>query len=76
MKTNISEIKIEKNIPIAFGYNGGAGKSKLLRRLGVGDSIKIPKPEVMAWRSSAVYVRIKVKVLSISKTECRLWRIK
>ena len=71
----MTEIKIEKGIPIPLPGSKNSGITYVLRKMDVGDSFITSSPPHTA-HQCARQVNIKIAVRKQSEKEFRVWRIK
>lgn len=72
----ITEIKIEKNVPIAgVCIQARSSLSIVFQQMEVGDSIVIKKTRVSTVYSTARYLNRKVTVRSLGDGNVRVWRV-
>lgn len=73
-RSEVSEIKIEKGIPIP--EVGGPCIKYPFRQMEIGDSFVVPKGVRTSLSGNAIRQGIQIKTKSISSTHVRVWRIK
>lgn len=73
--TDLTNIKIESNVPIPSGGRKGH-TIELLKKLKVGDSFVVPKIYRANISNIATQIKMKVATRSVNNEMVRIWRTK